>query len=151
MLSCFVLFLISRTFSNSGQKSALVFIHRSLSVDDFVWELRYLGIHAVSLYRKIATQSPASHEAFLSDFHSGKFQIVVGTGETVRGLDFKDLEHVYLTDVPKNVGEYLHLAGRVGRQGKPGTVTTIVSRDVSGEERRMLLQYRRLGVSFKQV
>ncbi|KAK3754834.1 hypothetical protein QZH41_011315, partial [Actinostola sp. cb2023] len=143
--------ILARTFASSNQKSALVFIHRNLSVDSFVWELRYLGLQAVALYKKVATQNPDNHQQFLSDFHSGKFQLVVGTEETVRGLDFKDLEHVYLIEVAKNVEEYLHLAGRVGRQGKMGTATTIVSGDISGEERRMLLQYRRLGVGFQQV
>lgn len=141
-----------RIFTKSGQKSALVFIHRNQSVDDFVWELRYLGLQAVALYKKIATQNPSNHETFLMDFKSGKFQLVVATEETVRGLDFQELQHVYLMEVAKNVEEYLHLAGRVGRQGRRGTVTTIVSGDKeTGEERRMLLQYRRLGVPFKHV
>ncbi|XP_031549404.1 DEAD-box ATP-dependent RNA helicase 47A-like isoform X2 [Actinia tenebrosa] len=143
--------VLVRTFQNSKQKSALVFIHRNLSVDDFVWELRYMGFKAAALYRKIASQNPLNHEHFLADFHSGKIQLVVGTEETVRGLDFKDLEHVYLMEVPKNTEEYLHLAGRVGRQGKEGTVTTIVSKDPRGGERRMLLQYRRLAVPFQQI
>ena len=150
IISRFLTFLF-RTFQSSNQKSALVFIHRNLSVDDFVWELRYLGFQAVALYRKIASQNPTAHQQFLADFHSGRIQLVVGTEETVRGLDFKDLEHVYLLEVPKNVEEYLHLAGRVGRQGKEGTVTTIVAKVPRGEERRMLLQYRRLVVSYKQV
>jgi superfamily II DNA/RNA helicase len=110
-----------------------------------------LGLKAVALYKKVASQDPHNHEQFLADFHSGKFQLVVGTEETVRGLDFKDLEHVYLMEVPKNVEEYVHLAGRVGRQGKVGTVTTVVSKDPAGEEKRILLQYRRLSIPFEQI
>ena len=128
-----------------------MFIHRLHSVDAFVWELCELGINAVALYQKVSNQDPVEFEHFLSQFQSGEIQIVVGTEETVRGLDFKDLDHVYLTEVPRNVDEYLHLAGRVGRQGRAGTATTLVSKGVLGEDRRIKLHYRRLGVPFDEI
>ena len=140
-----------RIFRESNQKSALVFIHRLHSVDSFVWELRDLGLNAVALYRKVANQDPEEFEQFLMQFRTGRIDIVVGTEETVRGLDFKDLDHVYLMEVPKNVDEYLHLAGRVGRQGRPGTATTLVSQGDQREERRIRLEYRRLELPFEEI
>ena len=140
-----------RIFRETHQQSALVFIHRKHSVDDFVWELKELGMNAVALYQQVANQNTGEFEKFLKDFRTGKIQVVVGNEETVRGLDFKELDHVYLMEVPKNMDEYIHLAGRVGRQGRPGTATTFVSKVVQGEERRLLLEYRRLGLSFKKL
>ena len=143
--------LLFRVFKESGQKSALVFIHRLYSVDKFVWELRDLGLKAVALYKKVASQDSETFKEFLHQFRSGKIDIVVGTEETVRGLDFKDLDHVYLMEVAKNVDEYLHLAGRVGRQGRPGTATTLISRQDERAERRMKLEYRRLELPFNEI
>ena len=140
-----------RIFRDSGQKSALVFIHRLQSVDSFVWELRELGINAVALYKQAANQDHEEYQKFLTDFQTGKINVVVGTEETVRGLDFKELDHVYLTEVAKNIDEYLHLAGRVGRQGRPGTATTLVSTKDPREEIRMKLEYRRLELPFEQI
>ena len=117
----------------------------------FVEELRRLGIKAVALYQEIAGQDPVKFEKFMFQFHSGEIQIVVGTEETVRGLDFRELDHVYLTEVPRNASEYMHLAGRVGRQGYAGTATTLVSNIALGEERRIRLHYRRLGVPYDEV
>ena len=128
-----------------------MFIHRLHSVDTFVWELRDLGINAVALYKKVANQDPEEFKDFLEQFRTGKIEIVVGTEETVRGLDFKKLDHVYLMEVPKNIDEYLHLAGRVGRQGRQGTATTVVSVQDPRDERRIKLEYRRLELPFDEI
>lgn len=143
--------VLNRIFRESGQKSALVFIHRLQSVESFVWELRELGINAVALYKMVANQDHEEYKKFLSEFQTGQINVVVGTEETVRGLDFKELDHVYLTEVAKNIDEYLHLAGRVGRQGRPGTATTLVSTRNPREEIRMKLEYRRLELPFEHI
>lgn len=128
-----------------------MFIHRLHSVDSFVWQLRELDLNAVALYKKVANQDHEEYRKFLSDFQTGQINVVVGTEETVRGLDFKELDHVFLTEVAKNIDEYLHLAGRVGRQGRPGTATTLVSTSNPLDERRMKLEYRRLGLPFETI
>ncbi|XP_068755652.1 DEAD-box ATP-dependent RNA helicase CshC-like [Montipora capricornis] len=143
--------ILARIFRESKQKSALVFIHRLHSVNNFVWELRDLGLNAVALYKKVADQDPEQFKEFLEHFRTGKIDIVVGNEETVRGLDFKELDHVYLMEVPKDIDEYLHLAGRVGRQGRPGTATTIMSTGDPGDERRIKLEYKRLELPFEEV
>lgn len=142
---------LARVFRESGQKSGLVFIHRLQSVDDFVWELRDLGLNAVALYQKVANQDPEEYEKFLTEFQTGQINVVVGTEETVRGLDFKELDHVYLTEVARNIDAYLHQAGRVGRQGRPGTATTLVSVRNPRDENRMQMEYRRLNLPFERI
>ncbi|KAK2570818.1 RNA helicase CrhR [Acropora cervicornis] len=142
---------LARIFRESNQKAALVFVHRLHSVDSFVWELRDLGLNAVALYKKVADQNPEQFQEFLEQFRTGQIEIVVGNEETVRGLDFKELDHVYLMEVPKDVDEYLHLAGRVGRQGRPGTATTMVSTGDPRDERRIKLEYKRLELPFEEI
>ena len=147
----YVDYVFHRVFRESGQKSGLVFIHRLQSVDDFVWELRDLGLNAVALYQKVANQDPEEYEKFLTEFQTGQINVVVGTEETVRGLDFKELDHVYLTEVARNIDAYLHQAGRVGRQGRPGTATTLVSVRNPRDEKRMQMEYRRLNLPFERI
>lgn len=142
---------LARIFRESNQKAALVFVHRLHSVDSFVWELRDLGLNAVALYKKVADQNPEQFQEFLEQFRTGQIEIVVGNEETVRGLDFKELDHVYLMEVPKDVDEYLHLAGRVGRQGRAGTATTMVSTGDPRDERRIKLEYKRLELPFEEL
>lgn len=59
----------------------------------------------------------------MDDFKSGKTSVMLATPNSVRGLDFADLTHVYTLYLPTNDHrEYLHLAGRVGRIGQMGSV-----------------------------
>ena len=134
-------------FYNSREKSALVFIHRGSSVTKFVEELNAKGMKAVALHMK--TLSPLEYKEFLSDFKSGGAQLVIGTEETVRGLDFTWLNMVYLMEVPRNVSEYLPLCGRVGRLGRPGRTVVFVNGDQ--ELKRLLLHYSRLKVKGSQI
>ncbi len=60
----------------------------------------------------------------MDQFKRGETSVMLATPNSVRGLDFADLTHVYTlylpTDDPR---EYVHLAGRVGRIGQMGSVS----------------------------
>ena len=78
----------------------------------------------------LVTLLPDGIEALrvVEDFDKGKASIMVCTAQVSRGLDLKNVAHVYSLDVP-DVKEYVHRAGRCGRVGAvdPGVVTSIVS------------------------
>lgn len=60
----------------------------------------------------------------MEQFKSGETSVMLATPNSVRGLDFADLTHVYTLYLPSNdPREYLHLAGRVGRIGQMGSVS----------------------------
>ena len=77
--------------------------------------------------------------------------MVVSSEETVRGLDFKDLGHVFLFSVPRCAEEYLHIAGRVGRLGKDGLVTTVIAEGHELGIQRLHDIYRELGVTGNEI
>eukprot|EP00591_Stephanopyxis_turris_P004839 CAMPEP_0195509416 /NCGR_PEP_ID=MMETSP0794_2-20130614/2359_1 /TAXON_ID=515487 /ORGANISM="Stephanopyxis turris, Strain CCMP 815" /LENGTH=773 /DNA_ID=CAMNT_0040636633 /DNA_START=214 /DNA_END=2536 /DNA_ORIENTATION=+ len=57
----------------------------------------------------------------MEDFKRNKTTVLLATPNSVRGLDFDDLTHVYTLYLPADdVREYVHLAGRVGRIGQLG-------------------------------
>ena len=78
----------------------------------------------------LVTLLPEGREALrvVEDFDKGKASIMVCTAQVSRGLDLRNVAHVYSLDVP-NAKEYAHRAGRCGRVGAvdPGVVTSIVS------------------------
>ena len=80
----------------------------------------------------LVTLLPEGREAIkvVEDFDKGKASIMVCTAQASRGLDLRNVAHVYSLDVP-NAKEYVHRAGRCGRVGAidPGVVTSIVSDD----------------------
>ena len=78
-------------------------------------------------------------------FKKGDLSVLLATPNSIRGLDFPALTHVYTLFLPANdPREYLHLAGRVGRigqqgsvQGKGGQVTTILDEEEASQYDKM--------------
>lgn len=72
-------------------------------------------------------------------FKRGDLTVLLATPNSIRGLDFPALTHVYTLFLPADdPREYLHLAGRVGRigqqgsvRGQGGRVTTILDPEVA--------------------
>ena len=73
----------------------------------------------------------------MEQFKNNQTSVMLATSNSVRGLDFEGLTHVYTLYLPvDDPREYVHLAGRVGRigqvgsgQGFGGRVTSILKED----------------------
>ena len=134
-------------FKKSGEKSALVFIHRGAPIDRFVHAVRKHNLATTPLYKQ--TTSSSEYSEFLKDFKSGRIQLAVATEETVRGLDFSWLDTVYVMEVPRDACEYLHLCGRVGRVGRRGRAVVLL--DTPQETRRLAQHYRKVRVEGTEI
>lgn len=128
--------------SSMHVQQALVFVRHS-SVEDVVAKFNDLGLPAVALYREMKHPTPEKYQQFYTAFEKATIKIVVSREETVRGLDFPFVKHVFVCYVPDKTENYLHVAGRVGRAGKPGVVTTLIPESTKNEDRKRL---RRRGV-----
>ena len=59
----------------------------------------------------------------LEAFKNNETSVMLATPNSVRGLDFPQVTHVYTLYLPtEDPREYIHLAGRVGRVGQTGSV-----------------------------
>ncbi|HCJ58498.1 MAG TPA: ATP-dependent helicase, partial [Clostridiaceae bacterium] len=54
-------------------------------------------------------------------------QLLIASDIASRGLDIKDVTHIFNLDLPENLKEYLHRAGRTGRTGNTGAAISIVN------------------------
>jgi ATP-dependent RNA helicase DeaD len=63
----------------------------------------------------------------IEKFHSNDADILVCTDVAARGLDIKNVTHVYNYDVPKTSDDYIHRIGRTARAGKEGMAVSLVS------------------------
>lgn len=61
-------------------------------------------------------------------FRRGDAKILVCTDIAARGIDIPDIDHVVMFDFPMNPIDYLHRAGRCGRAGRKGCVTSLISK-----------------------
>jgi len=100
-----------------------------LSLRDAMW-----GEHKLGVLLPNTGTAPLS---IMESFKKGEISVLLATPNSIRGLDFPELTHVYTLYLPDNdPREYLHLAGRVGRigqqgsvRGQGGRVTTILDQD----------------------
>jgi superfamily II DNA/RNA helicase len=101
----------------------------SAPVQRAVHKLRDLGVNAYSLDLLVADKSRA-HLLQGSSEASDDPIMLVSTTATTRRLDLPELTRVFMLGLPKDcrADTYLHIAGRVGRFGRPGKVITVVDK-----------------------
>ena len=130
-------------FKKAELTSALVFVKASTPMNKFVASLAERGLKSAALYINLL---PELYEQFIAKLKRGEIDVIVGTEQTVRGLDFCFVDTVFLMEVPRNAQEYVHLAGRVGRMGRRGSVVVMVGDNDSRNSTRLERIHSQLGV-----
>ncbi len=105
-------------------EKALVFINRNELVQEVVAKLNYHQIKTEGIFGNASKQE---RKKALDAFRSGKSQVLVASDLLARGLDLKGLTHVINLDLPADVNEYIHRAGRTGRAGQKGTAISLIT------------------------
>jgi superfamily II DNA/RNA helicase len=75
----------------------------------------------------------------MDDFKAGRLQLLVASDIAARGLDIEGVSHIFSVDIPERSMEYLHRAGRTGRNGSKGMSVLIVTE----QEIEFIRQYER--------
>lgn len=108
----------------------MVFIPDGASVDNAVRYLRQNGVQGevVALHRLSLAQINCLSNTKVQNAKSiPMLPLIVATESSARGLDFPVVDAVFILARPRSADEYLHLAGRTGRSGKPGLAVSIVT------------------------
>lgn len=103
---------------------ALVFCATRREVDVVAKNLKAQGSKAMAIHGGL-TQSRRLHA--LDSLKAGHINVLVATDVAARGLDIKDVSHVYNYDVPKSSEEYVHRIGRTARAGMNGEAVTLLT------------------------
>ncbi len=61
----------------------------------------------------------------LEEFKTGKLPLLVATDVASRGIDVKDVTHVFNFDLPQDPEDYVHRIGRTGRAGAAGKAVSL--------------------------
>lgn len=115
--------MLSRVISTEDMK-VLVFIQNSNKLDEIESKLLFKGINLALIAGKL---SKSQREDAMKGFRSGKYPVLVVTDVSARGLDIEGITHVINLDLPFDMKQYIHRAGRTGRMGRKGTVISIVT------------------------
>ena len=103
--------------------SAIIFCNTKSNVHFVTAVLQQFGYDADELS---ADLSQNKREQVLGRLRAGELRFLVATDVAARGLDVRDLSHVFLYEPPEDKESYIHRAGRTGRAGAAGTVVSLV-------------------------
>ena len=116
--------LLVHFLKNKTSGPAIVFCGTKREVDRVAKQLRKLKIEAMPVHGDL---TQGKRQFAVNSFKTAKIDVLVATDVAARGLDIKDVSHVYNYDVPRTPEEYTHRIGRTARAGKKGEAITLLS------------------------
>lgn len=126
-------------------KRAIVFINNADKIDIATAKLKYHNINAESIQ---GASKKAERKNVLADFSSGKLQFLIATDIASRGLHIENVEMVFSLSIPEDANDYLHRAGRTGRDNTSGVSISIIS----PREMQLIKKYQNaFGITITQI
>ena len=116
--------LLVHLLRNDKTDLVMVFCNTRRNVDFLSRNLRKQGIDAHPMHGGL-TQS--RRNKIIDMFRSKEVKILIASDVAARGLDIKNISHVYNYDMPKTEDEYIHRIGRTARAGNEGQAISIIS------------------------
>ena len=116
--------LLVHLLKHEREGLVMVFCNSRQNVDFVAKNLKTNGIDATAIH---GGYSQAKRSQTMDKFHSQKAEVLVCTDVAARGLDIKDVSHVYNYDIPKDSKQYIHRIGRTARAGKKGKAVNILA------------------------
>ncbi|MBI5398879.1 DEAD/DEAH box helicase [Candidatus Woesearchaeota archaeon] len=103
---------------------AMVFVATRREADIVARNLKMQDIRAMAIHGGLS-QNQRLHA--LAALKTGDINVLVATDVAARGLDVRNVSHVYNYDVPKTSEEYVHRIGRTARAGEQGDAVTLLT------------------------
>lgn len=103
---------------------AIVFCGTRTESDIVAMNLKRQGINALAIH---GGMSQNNRSKSLNSLKNETTDVLVATDVAARGLDVKNVTHVYNYDVPSTPKEYTHRIGRTARAGENGSAVTLLT------------------------
>jgi len=113
---------------------SIIFCRMKREVDRLTEHLKAMGFSAEGLHGDL---EQSDRERIVKGYRRGESKIMVATDVASRGLDVKNVSHVFNFHIPFDPQSYVHRIGRTGRAGKAGKAITLVSTEEFKELQRI--------------
>jgi superfamily II DNA/RNA helicase len=120
-------------------ETAFIFCNRKKDVDTLERALKRKGHNVAGLHGDMAQPVRTST---LERFKAGEITILVCSDVAGRGIDVKNISHVFNYDVPMHADDYVHRIGRTGRAGASGEAWTLAT---SADDKYLDAIYKKIG------
>ncbi len=115
--------LLVHLMKAENPRLALVFCSTRREVDIVARNLYENGIKAMALHGGLSQEK---RNRVMESFRNQHINILVASDVAARGLDIKDLTHIFNYSIPKTSKEYVHRVGRTARMGKSGLAINLL-------------------------
>jgi ATP-dependent RNA helicase DeaD len=116
--------LLVHLLNSNTDGLSIVFCGTRRESDAVSKNLARQGIRASAIHGGMKQQKRSSS---LDALKTQKTKVLVATDVAARGLDIKNVTHIYNYDVPKTPTEYVHRIGRTARAGANGAAITLLT------------------------
>jgi ATP-dependent RNA helicase DeaD len=113
---------------------SIVFCATRKESDIVTKNLRFYKINASAIH---GGMSQHKRTISLDSLRNQKTDVLVATDVAARGLDIKNVTHIYHYDVPKTAIDYIHRIGRTARAGENGKAITLLTEPDHNNFRRV--------------
>ena len=125
---------IVRLLESENIKKSLIFCRMKREVDRLSDYLQALGFNARGIHGDL---EQSDRDEIIKAYRRNEIQILVATDVAARGLDIKQVTHVFNYHIPFDPQSYVHRIGRTGRAGREGKAITLVSTNEFRELQRI--------------
>ena len=115
---------VGKVLKASNAAKAIIFANKRYDIDEITQKLKYHNYKVEALH---AEGNKFRNKNIVKDFMDGKLQYVVASDYAARGMHFDDVDVIINISLPEESTEYVHRAGRCGRNGKNGMCISIIT------------------------
>ncbi|CEP41113.1 DEAD/DEAH box helicase [Paraclostridium sordellii] len=116
--------LLRKSLAAVNPKKAIVFVNDEESIEVINNKLNFHNRNSVCIYGRMTKED---RKNALDKFKSGKANVLVSSDLSARGIDIKDVTHVFNLDFPVSNNEYIHRVGRTARGLNQGDAISIIT------------------------
>lgn len=115
---------LRKSLAALNPKKSIVFVNDEESIEIINDKLNFHNRNSVCIY---GSMSKEDRKNAMHKFRTGKAKVLVSSDLSARGLDIKDVTHVFNLDFPVSSNEYIHRSGRTGRGNNKGDTVSIIT------------------------
>ncbi|BCN29614.1 DEAD/DEAH box helicase [Anaeromicropila herbilytica] len=119
-------------------KKAMVFINRVNDIEEANQKLQYHKFKSDCIH---GANIKTDRKKIIENFRNGTIQYLIATDIAARGLHFEGVDVVFHVSIPEEPMDYLHRAGRTGRNDSKGLSVLIVTKEELEFVKRYQKQY----------
>ncbi len=139
--------LLAHLLKADKSNLVMVFCNTRRTADLIARNLQRIGLKATAIH---GGRTQNKRNDIMEQFHKGEIHILVCTDVAARGLDIKNVTHIYNYDIPKSSTDYIHRIGRTARAGNEGEAISLIT-DKDYQDFNKIVSDRAISIIAKEL